>query len=55
MSANSTINENSFQRYISGIRSVWSDVNDPELPFKVKALMEGLLAETKPDDRGWLS
>jgi len=44
------MNENSLERYISGVRSIWRDVNDPELPFKVKALMEELLTETKPDD-----
>ena len=42
--------ESSFDRYIGEIRSVWDDGKDPQLPFKVKALMERMLASTRPDD-----
>jgi hypothetical protein len=41
---------NSFERYIAEIRSVWGDGKDPQLPFKVKALMEKLFASTSPDE-----
>ena len=41
---------NSFDRYISEIRAVWGDGKDPNLPFKVKSLMEKMLASTSPDD-----
>ena len=40
----------SFGRYIGEIRSTWGDGKDPLLPFKVKSLMEKLLASTRPDD-----
>ena len=35
---------NSLDRYIAEVRSVWGDRKDPQLPFKVKALMEKLFA-----------
>ena len=41
---------NSLERYIAEVRSVWGDGKDPQLPFKVKALMEKLFASTSPDD-----
>ena len=41
---------NSLQRYIGEIRSVWGDGKDPQLPFKVKSLMETFLATTSPDE-----
>lgn len=41
---------NSLERYIAEVRSLWSDGKDPQLPFKVKALMEKLFASTSPDD-----
>jgi hypothetical protein len=41
---------NSLQRYIAEVRSIWRDGKDPQLPFKVKALMEKLFASTSPDD-----
>lgn len=41
---------NSLERYIGGIRSVWGDGKDPQLPFKVKSLMEKFLATTSPDE-----
>jgi hypothetical protein len=40
----------SLERYIAEVRSVWGDGKDPQLPFKVKALMEKLFASTSPDD-----
>jgi hypothetical protein len=40
---------NSLERYIAELRSVWGDGRDPQLPFKIKALMEKLFASTHPD------
>lgn len=42
--------ENSFDRYIAEVRSVWGDGKDPELPFKVRALMEKMLKSTAPEE-----
>ena len=42
--------ESSLDRYIAEVRSVWGDGKDPQLPFKVTALMEKLFAATSPDD-----
>jgi len=41
---------NSLDRYIAEVRAAWDDGKDPQLPFKVKALMEKLFADTRPDD-----
>ena len=41
---------NSLERYIAEVRSVWGDGKDPQLPFKVTALMEKLFASTSPHD-----
>jgi len=41
---------NTLEQYIAAVRSVWGDGKDPQLPFKVKALMEKLFASTSPDD-----
>ena len=41
---------NSLERYIEEVRAIWGDGRDPELPFRVKALLEKLLASAKPDD-----
>jgi len=41
---------NSLERYIEEIRSIWGDRKDLQLPFKVKALMEKMLASTSPDE-----
>jgi hypothetical protein len=46
--------DNSFYRYIAGIRALWRDGKDPELPFNVKAAMEKMLASTNPDEP-WLA
>lgn len=42
--------ENSFDRYIAAVRALWGDGKDPALPFKVKAAMEKMLAETRSGD-----
>jgi hypothetical protein len=41
---------NSLERYIGGVRSIWADGKDVQLPFKVAALMEKLFAATSRDD-----
>jgi hypothetical protein len=50
MAVQEQIAESSFHRYIAEVRAVWGDGKDPELPFKVKALMEKLFASTSPED-----
>lgn len=40
----------SLESYLGEIRSIWGDGKDPQLPFKVKSLMEKLLASTSPDE-----
>jgi hypothetical protein len=42
--------ENSLDRYIAEVRAAWGDGKDPQLPFKVAALMEKLFASTSPED-----
>jgi len=41
---------NSLDRYITGVRSIWGDGHDSQLPFRVKRLMEEFFASTAPDD-----
>ena len=43
-----------FDRYIAEIRSIWGNGKDPELPFKIKALMEKLFAFTTRQDE-WMA
>src|SRR4029434_3215924 len=38
------------EKYIAEVRAVWGDGKDPQLPFKVAALMEKLFVLTSPDD-----
>src|ERR1044072_3840524 len=42
--------ETSLDRYIAEVRAAWGDGKDPQLPFKVAALMEKLFASTSSDD-----
>jgi uncharacterized protein (DUF2249 family)/predicted metal-dependent enzyme (double-stranded beta helix superfamily) len=44
----------SLRKYIAEIRSIWGDGKDPELPFRVKALLERLLASIDPQEP-WIS
>ncbi|MFQ5902905.1 MAG: hypothetical protein ACE5JO_04370 [Candidatus Binatia bacterium] len=47
--ANGTIEEeSSLNRYITEVRSIWGDGKDPQLPYKVKGLLEKLLISTSP-------
>jgi hypothetical protein len=41
---------NTLDQYIAEVRAIWGDGKDPQLPFKVAALMEKLFASTPPDD-----
>jgi len=41
---------NTLEQYIAEVRSIWGDGKDPQLPFKVAALMEKLFASTSSDD-----
>lgn len=54
MAINAVHADNSFEGYIEEIRSLWGDGKDPQLPFKVKSLMEKLLAST-PADEPWMA
>ena len=40
--------EDSLTRYIAEVRSIWGDGKDPQLPHKLKALVEQLLKSTRP-------
>lgn len=40
--------EDSLTRYIAEVRAVWRDGQDPQLPYKVKTLLEQLLRSTSP-------
>src|SRR5262245_57255622 len=42
--------ENTLDRYIAEVRATWGDGKDPQLPFRVKALMEKLFASTSAND-----
>ncbi|MBI4525787.1 MAG: hypothetical protein HY695_18480 [Deltaproteobacteria bacterium] len=48
------IQENSLEKYIQEIRSIWGDGKDPQLPFKVQALMKKHLLSANPDEP-WLA
>lgn len=50
MAVNPVRQGDSLERYIGEIRSIWGDGKDPHLPFKVKALMEKMLATTSSDE-----
>ncbi len=41
---------NSLEQFVIDVRSAWGNGEDRELPFKVKTLMEKLLASTSPDE-----
>ncbi len=42
--------QTTLDRYIAQVRAIWGDGKDPELPFRVKELMEELFASTRTDD-----
>ncbi len=42
--------ESSLNRYITEVRSIWGDGKNPQLPHKVKALLEKLLLTTSPQE-----
>ena len=50
MAISETSRPTAFDEYISEIRSIWGDGKDPQLPFKVKALMEKMLTSTRMDE-----
>ena len=50
MAFDTTRQKGSLERYIGDVRSVWGDGRDPQLPFKVKTLMEKLLTSTNPKE-----
>ena len=54
MAINAAQMRDTFETYIGAVRSVWGDGKDPDLPFKVTALMEKLFASTGPND-AWMA
>jgi len=54
MVINADKEDNSLERFTAEVRSIWGDGNDPELPFKVKGLLEKLLTSTSPQER-WIA
>jgi len=49
-----TKEESSLERYIAEVRSIWGDGKDPELPYKVKGLLEELLTSINPQE-SWIA
>jgi hypothetical protein len=50
MALDATRQESSLEKYIGDVRLVWGDGRDPQLPFKVTALMERLLTSINPQE-----
>ncbi len=50
MAINVATESSSLERYIGEICAVWGNGKDPQLPFKVKSLMEKFLATTSPEE-----
>ncbi len=48
------VKTDSLQKYVAEVRSFWGDGNDPQLPFKVKGLLEKLLFSTNPQE-AWIA
>lgn len=46
--------KSSLQQYVAEVRSLWGDGKDPELPHKVKGLMEKLLTTASPQE-SWIT
>lgn len=44
----------SLHQYVAEVRSLWGDGNDPQLPFKVKELLEKLLLSINPQE-AWVA
>lgn len=45
-----TAEVNSLMRYIAAVRAIWGDGKAPDLPLRVKALLEELLRTTPPEE-----
>ncbi len=50
MAINAVSKGSSLEQYVSAVRSVWGDGKDPQLPYKVKGLLEKLLTFTGPEE-----
>lgn len=46
--------EDSLEKYITEVRSIWGDGKDPELPCQVEHLLEKLLISTRPQEN-WIA
>ena len=40
MAINAESDESSLDRYTAAVRSIWGDGKDPQLPYRVKGLLE---------------
>ncbi len=45
-----TTKEDSLKKYVAEVRSIWGDGKDPQLPYRVKGLLEKLLLTTSPQE-----
>ena len=50
MLINADKEDSSLERFIAEVRSIWGDGKDPELPYKVKGLLEELLTSINPQE-----
>jgi len=50
MAMNAVKEGTSLERYAGEVHAIWGDGKDPQLPYKVKGLLEKLLARTAPDE-----
>jgi hypothetical protein len=46
--------QDSLQKYLTEIRSIWGDGKDPQLPFRAKGQLEKLLTSTNPQE-SWIA
>ena len=55
MAINAVSEGNSLEQYVTAVRSVWGDGKDPDLPYRIKGLLEKLFSTTRPKDpwSGW--
>lgn len=54
MAADAIVEEDSLGRYLAEVRSLWGDGKEPQLPFRVKRLLENFLTSINPQ-KPWIS
>jgi len=50
MAINAVSEGTSLEQYVTAVRSVWGDGKDPDLPYRVKGLLEKLFSTTRSED-----